>query len=246
MRCAASVRQAYCRGRTISRRGIARACCLLIDGYRLRNHKCRVAAQSLRPRHRNNRRSGEKGGGLEPAIAAPRPRQRAHAADDRAPGISSGQASNRAASLFGSSGWLPSVDGIAVMSRVPRARCPIWGHVSACAGRAARDADGNWSLPRGRILPTHYERTVAAGARSATGIIPAKCALPHQRAFRSAEILPQRTTGTTPTSTSPTSPSLQNSVATVRGDAVEGSDVDLVVESSCPLGKGYDLTGLAG
>lgn len=129
------------------------------------------------------------------------------------------------------------------------ARCPIWGHVSAGAGRAARDANGNWSLPRrprGRILPTHYERTVAAGARSATGIIPAKCALPHQRAFRSAEILPQRTTGTTPTSTSPTSPSLQNSVATVRGDAVEGSDVDLVVESSCPLGKGYDLTGLAG
>ena len=120
MRCAASVRQAYCRGRTISRRGIARACCLLIDGYRLRNHKCRVAAPSLWPRHRNNRRSGEKDGGLEPAIAAPRPRQRAHAADDRAPGISSGQASNRAASLFGSSGWLPSVDGIAVMSRVPR------------------------------------------------------------------------------------------------------------------------------
>lgn len=39
---------------------------------------------------------------------------------------------------------------------------------------------------------------------------------------------------------------MQNSVATVRGDAVEGSDVNLVVESSCPLGKGYDLTGLAG
>lgn len=130
MRCAASVRQAYCRGRTISRRGIARACCLLIDGYRLRNHKCRVAAQSLRPRHRNNRRSGEKGGGLEPAIAAPRPRQRAHAADDRAPGISSGQASNRAASLFGSSGWLPSVDGIAVMSRVPRGRVVRFGAMS--------------------------------------------------------------------------------------------------------------------